>query len=273
MRPAAALFAALLLAAPLPAAEDGPIKVLLICGGCCHNYAKQSADLKAGIEGRIDAEVTVVMTDDKTTKAKFDLYQQKDRWAEGYDVVLHDECSANVTDKAYVDRILAEHRRGVPAVNLHCAMHCYRWGDYRQPVKDGADNAGWYEMLGIQSSGHGPKAPIDVSFTGEVKPVSGGLANWTTTTDELYNNVRVFEGVTPVAMGRQRQPPTKQEREADPDAEGRTETAVVAWTYHYGPQKTRVFCTTMGHTDEVVASEEYLDLVARGVAWAAGRAD
>lgn len=264
--------AALLLTPSAEADDRPPIRVLLIAGGCCHNYAKQSADLKDGIESRVDAEVTVVLDDETTTKTRFDIYRE-DRWAEGYDVVLHDECAADVTDRAYVDRILAEHRRGVPVVALHCAMHSYRWGDYRQPVEDGADNAAWYEMLGVQSSGHGPKAPIDVSYTGEAAAVSEGLENFRTTTDELYNNVRVFEGVTPVAIGRQERPPTRKRLAADPNAAPTVEKAVVAWTHEYGPKNARVFCVTLGHTDAVVESGPYLDLVARGVAWAAGRSE
>ena len=266
---ATAVLAALMVS-PAGADERPPIRVLLIAGGCCHNYARQTADLKAGIESRINAEVTVVLDDETTTRTRFDLYTN-DRWAEGYDVVLHDECSADVTDKAYVQRILAEHRRGVPCVNLHCAMHSYRWGDYRRPVEDGADNAAWYEMLGIQSSGHGPKAAVSVSFTGEVPAVSGGLDNWTTSTDELYNNLRVFDGVTPVAMGEQLQPPSRAALKQNPDAPPQLETAIVAWTHTYGPKNARVFCLTLGHTDAVVESQEYLDLVARGVAWAAGQ--
>ena len=61
--------------------------------------------------------------------------------------MIHDECSASVTDPVYVKRILDAHRKGVPAVNLHCAMHSYRWGNIQEPVAAGADNAGWFEML------------------------------------------------------------------------------------------------------------------------------
>jgi len=42
------------------AKKASPLKVLLIAGGCCHDYATQSRLLKAGIEGRINAKVTVV---------------------------------------------------------------------------------------------------------------------------------------------------------------------------------------------------------------------
>lgn len=249
--------------------KTDPIRVLLIAGGCCHDYAKQSAVLKAGVEERIHAEVTVIYSENRSTETTFEHYNDPN-WADGYDVILHDECSANVTDKPYIDRILAAHKNGVPAVNIHCAMHCYRW-DFRAPVEKGADNAGWYEFLGIQSTGHGPKAPIDVTYVAKAAhPIAKGLDNWTTTTDELYNNVQVFENMKPIAMGRQIQPPSKKALKADPNAKGKEETAVLAWTNVYGPKKTKVFCVTLGHTDEVVENPNYIDLISRGLLWTTG---
>ena len=51
------LVIALVAAAAAPAAE--PLEVLLVAGGCCHDYATQTKILKAGIEERVRAEVTV----------------------------------------------------------------------------------------------------------------------------------------------------------------------------------------------------------------------
>ena len=135
------------------------LRVLIVAGGCCHEYDKQHIVLKEGIESRINAIVDVAYNPDKTTKATFEIYKAKD-WAKDFDVIIHDECSADITDPAYVGAILDAHKAGKPAVNLHCAMHSYRWGNFREPVKAGADNAGWYEMIGLQSTGHGPQQPI-----------------------------------------------------------------------------------------------------------------
>jgi type 1 glutamine amidotransferase len=46
---------------------------------------------------------------------------------------------------------------------------------------------------------------------------------------------------------------------------------VVVWTNEYGPKKTRVFSTSIGHNTATVADERYLDLVTRGVLWATGK--
>jgi type 1 glutamine amidotransferase len=249
------------------AGRAGPLKVLVVAGGCCHDYETQTKLLKEGIERSIHAEVTVVLNPSKGTDTTFEIYESDD-WAAGYDVVLHDECSASVTDRPYVDRILAAHKSGVPAVNLHCAMHSYRWGDFREPVKLGADNSGWYEMIGIQSTGHGPQSPIDVSYVAENHPVTKGLQGWKTINEELYNNVRVFGGTEVLASGTQLQQPRKKDLNQDPNAKARQAEAVVVWTNQYGPKKTKIFSTTLGHNNETVGDARYMKLITRGILWA-----
>jgi type 1 glutamine amidotransferase len=266
------LGAALLAAVSAPAADAAkPLRVLLVAGGCCHDYATQTRILEKGIEARVRADVEVVFNPDKSTKATFEIYGNPD-WASGYDVVIHDECSADVTDPAYVERILAAHRRGTPAVNLHCAMHSYRWGDFRQAVATGADNGGWFEMLGLQSTGHGPQQPIEIVFADRAHPVVQSLTDWKTVNEELYNNIQVLPTAKVLATGRQLVPPKpKKDEPADPAAKPTEASAVVVWTNEYGPNKTRVFSTTLGHNNDTVADDRYLDLVTRGLLWAAGK--
>jgi type 1 glutamine amidotransferase len=258
--------------APLAVADDpAPLRVLLVAGGCCHDYATQTRLLKEGIEQRTRAAVEIVYNPDRSTKATFPIYEQDD-WAKGYDVVIHDECSADVTDRAYVGRILQAHRDGVPAVNLHCAMHSYRWADFRQPVPIGNDNAGWYEMLGLQSTSHGPQSPIDVTYADPTHPIVRGLGSWRTIDEELYNNVRLFPQARALATGRQLQMPRRPKNAPpDPNAKPTEADAVVAWVNEYGPRKTRIFSTTLGHNNDTVADPRYLDLVTRGLLWAAGK--
>jgi type 1 glutamine amidotransferase len=237
-----------------------PLKALLVIGGCCHDYKLQQTILKSGLEERLNMVVDVEYSPEKGTKGKFPVYEKKD-WSAGYDVVIHDECSADVTDPAYVKGILDAHANGVPAVNLHCAMHSYRWGNYRDAVTPGADNAGWFEMIGLQSTGHGPQLPIDIDVD-EAHPINKGIADWTTGKEELYNNVSILGGKS-IAKGKQ----------VSKDKEGKdkvTET-VVAWTNEYGPKKTRVFSTTIGHNNETVSDDRYLNFISRGILWATGK--
>ena len=252
---------------PSLSAEQKPLRVLVVAGGCCHDYATQKEVLKKGIEARVNATVEVAYDPTKSTKPLFELFKSPD-WGKNFDVVVHDECAADITDQAYVANIVNAHKNGLPAVNLHCAMHSYRWGNYREPVKAGADNASWYEMLGLQSTGHGPQQPIAITFTDKSHPITTGLADWTTVNEELYNNVQVL-GAKTLATGLQKVPEKKDKKgKVTPASEA---NAIVAWTNEFGPKKTRIFSTTIGHNNATVEDARYLDLVARAVLWSAGK--
>ena len=243
------------------AAAEKPIKILLLTGGCCHDYAKQKDILKRGIEARINAVVDQIHTDNSSTRPPLAILGNPD-YAKGYDLVIHDECGADISDPATVQAVLKPHRDGTPGVNLHCAMHCYRIGNPNDPVTLGTPHGYWFEYLGLQSSGHGAQKPISITFTNTANPVVKGLKNWTTINEELYNNIHIFEGATPLARGAQ-VVPTR-------NGGSRTNNFVVAWTNEYGPKKTRVFSTTIGHNNATVSDARYLDLIARGVLWATG---
>jgi type 1 glutamine amidotransferase len=244
-------------------AEQKPLRVLVVAGGCCHDYANQKEFLKKGIEARVNATVEVAYDPTKTTKPLFELFKNPD-WGKNYDVVVHDECAADITDQAYVANIVNAHKNGLPAVNLHCAMHSYRWGNYKEPVKAGADNASWFEMLGLQSTGHGPQQPIAITFTDKDSPIVKGLADWTTVNEELDNNVQILTAKT-LAQGTQKVPERKDKKGKVTPAQ--EVTAVVVWTNEFGPKKTRIFSTTIGHNNATVEDARYLDLVARGLLW------
>jgi len=249
------------------AAEQKPLRVLVVAGGCCHDYATQKEVLKKGIEARVNAVVEVAYDPTKSTKPLFELFKSPD-WGKNFDVVVHDECAADITDQAYVANIVNAHKNGLPAVNLHCAMHSYRWGNFKEPVKAGADNASWYEMLGLQSTGHGPQQPIAITFTDKSHPVTTGLADWTTINEELYNNVQIL-GAKTLATGLQKVPEKKDKKgKVTPASEA---NAIVVWTNEFGPKKTRIFSTTIGHNNATVEDARYLDLVARAVLWSAGK--
>src|SRR6187455_1377772 len=104
-----------------PAAEaPKPLKVLLITGGCCHDYKKQKDILKKGLEERANLVVDQMHTDDGSTKPPLPLYGNPD-YAKGYDLVIHDECAADIKDPKVIEGVLKPHHDGIPGVNLHCA--------------------------------------------------------------------------------------------------------------------------------------------------------
>ena len=99
------------LATPTIADEVKPLRVLVVAGGCCHDYANQKEILKKGIEARLNAKVEMAYDATKGTKPVFEIYK-KDGWYKDFDVVVHDECAADITDPTYVENILKAHREG-----------------------------------------------------------------------------------------------------------------------------------------------------------------
>ncbi|MFM7604973.1 MAG: hypothetical protein ACKO8Z_07205, partial [Prosthecobacter sp.] len=57
------------------------------------------------------------------------------------------------------------------------------------------------------------------------------------------------------------------------DAKPSEANAVVAWTNEYGPNKTKIFSTTIGHNTATVSDARYLDLITRGLLWTTGHLD
>ena len=265
----AAFASALVLASILsplssPAADaPKPLRALLLTGGCCHDYAKQKDILKAGLEARANIVVDQIHTDDKSTKPPLAHFGDAD-YAKGYDIVIHDECAADLNDPVKIQAVLAPHKAGIPGVNLHCAVHSYRIGSPGQATEPGSERAGWFDYLGLQSSGHGPQQPIAIKHVDKTHPVTRGMDDWMTINEELYNNIRIRDTATPLARGTQL---LKQKEGPDKATE-----YVVTWVNQY-QGKTRVFTTTIGHNNNTVADAKYLDLVTRGVLWATDKLD
>lgn len=233
-------------------AETKPLKALLLTGGCCHDYSAQKDILKKGIEARANIIVDQIHTDNGTAKPDLAIYGIPE-YADGYDVVIHDECAARISDDEIIKGVIAPHKAGTPGVALHCAMHSYRMGNPSKEITDiNAPFAQWFEFLGLQSSGHGPKLPVEIIYTDKTHPITMPLEDWTTGDEELYNNHKIFDTAKPLSTGKQA-----------------GEEAVITWTNDY--HGTRVFGTTMGHFNETVADDRYLDLVTRGVLWACGK--
>jgi hypothetical protein len=246
-------------------AEQKPLRVLVVAGGCCHDYANQKDILKKGIEARLNATVEVAYVDikakdfkGKATQPIFEVYKNAD-WAKNFDVVIHDECAASINDEEVIRGVLKPHIDGIPGLNLHCAMHCYRIGSANEPAEFGTPHGLWFEYLGLQSSGHGPQEPISISHLDKEDALSKNLPDWTTIKEELYNNVKVFDTAKPVTKGKQ--------LVKNKDGTEKEMEFVTAWTNLY-KGKTRVFSNTIGHNNDTVSDERYLNFVARGALWA-----
>ena len=194
----AALTGLALVIGPASAEDEKPIRALLVIGGCCHDYAKQKEILTKGIADRANVEWVIAYDDDKGTKHLNPIYEKED-WAKGFDVVMHDECCSDVKDLKIIERILKPHREGLPGVVIHCGMHCYRSEGFPKITTP------WFEFTGLASTGHGPQAPIALSFVEKANPITKGMTSWTTVNEELYNNFtgKLLETAEPLIRGKQ----------------------------------------------------------------------
>jgi type 1 glutamine amidotransferase len=271
------------------AEDDKPIRALFICGGCCHDYAKQKDIITQGISGRANVVWTIAFDPDRGSTHLNPIYENPD-WARDFDVVVHDECTAafsqynekkakdpkdadavakenaDAKEKAKKEQdvveniILKAHKAGLPAVILHCGMHCYRSEGWPKTVTP------WFEFTGLQTTGHGAQLPIELTYTDKENAITKGLGDWTTIKEELYNNIagKVLDTAHPLAHG-------KQISKGKDGKESVTETVVV-WTNIYNG-KTKVFATTIGHNNETCGDPRYLDLVTRGLLWSVDKLD
>lgn len=227
-----------------------PLKVLLVTGGCCHDYETQKLILQEGLSSRANVDVTVFHEEGPEGKKDrthhLSLYKNKD-WAKGYDVVVHNECFGAVTDDAFIEGIAKPHFDGVPAVMLHCSAHSYR----------AAKTDEWRKAVGQTSMKHEKGTDLTIKNTAPDHPIMKGFPKeWVSPKDELYINLKLWENFKPLATSYGVE--TKQEH-------------AVIWTNQYG--KGRVFGTTLGHGNETVSDPVYLDLVTRGLLWTTGHLD
>lgn len=222
-----------------------PIRVLLITGGCCHDYPFQTAAMqKAAVDRGVAMEWKVVNEGGTGTEATIDLYKDPD-WAKDFDVVIHNECFANTKEEAYIQSITNVHKAGANAVVIHCAMHTYR----AAKIDD------WRELLGVTSRKHEHKSEYVVRNAKPEHPAMKDFPQeWTTPSDELY----VIEKVWPDT-----------EVLATSISEKTEEMHPVIWAHKYG--KARVFGTTFGHSNETFEDKVFLDTVINGIQWSAGR--
>jgi type 1 glutamine amidotransferase len=230
-----------------PAADPAPakpLKVLMVTGGCCHDYESQKMILAEGLSTRANVEFTIVHEGGDKRDHLVSIYQNPE-WAKGYDVVLHNECFGAVTDVAFVERIAKPHHDGVPGVMLHCSTHSYR----------AAKTDEWRKCVGQTSMSHEKNRDLLVKNIKPKHPVMKGFPmEWLDAKDELYKNEKLWDNFEPLAKA---------------FGEDTQKDHFLVWVNTYG--KGKIFGTTMGHNNSTMSDPVFLDLVARGLLWSCGK--
>ena len=221
------------------------INALIVSGGCCHDYPGEAKILMDAVNRVLPVDWTAVVQGGSGTRGRMPVYASAD-WAKGFDIVVHNECLADVDDPAYIRRITAAHRSGPPAIVIHCAMHSYRAATFDD----------WREFLGVTSRRHTKpfNIPVKIVAAGHAA-MAGFKADWVTPVDELYVIDKIWPNTTALASA--------------VSPEDNKEYPLI-WASEYGG-KTRVFGTTLGHGADTWADPVFQDLLVRGFKWATNR--
>ena len=243
------LLVALAASVPFSRADDDivkPIKALLITGGGFHDYTHQKTILTEGISARANVQWTIFQ-EDGDTHHQLSIYRLPNWW-KGYDIVVHNECFADINDAAFVDQALAAVRGGVPAIVVHCTLHTFRSLPTNQ----------WREFIGLSSDHHGAQRPIHAEVLLANDPIMAGFPpNWMTGPEELYAIAQTFPNTTVLAQAY-----STEEKKEEP----------IIWINLYGG-RTRVFGTSLAHSNTTMAEPVYLSLLSRGLLWACDKLD
>ncbi len=111
----------------------------------------------------------------------------------------------------------------------------------------------WSDICGIQDRSfvHHPDETVRIDVAAPGHPITPEPASWTIV-DETYTMDEPAEGSNILLTT------------ANPRS-----MAAIAWTRQYG--QSRVFCFQSGHDNRVFADPGFRTIVARGIAWSAGR--
>src|SRR4051812_1267066 len=89
-----------------PAAPQPRINALIVSGGCCHDYSGEARVLMDAVGRVLPVDWTAVVQGGTGTRGSMPVYAAAD-WAKRFDIVVHNECLADVDDPAYIRKITA----------------------------------------------------------------------------------------------------------------------------------------------------------------------
>ena len=220
------------------------VNALVISGGGFHDYPLQAKVLVDSVSRVLPVDWTVAIQGGRVRPEK--TSPPEPRLGQGFDIVVHNQCFADTTDEALIQRITSAQRGGPPAIVIHCAMHTYRAST--------ADT--WREFLGVTTKRHTKAHNISGQGRGQGPPDHEGLQgkDWVTPVDELY----VIDKFWPNSQALATAVSPEDQKEYP-----------LAWVSDYGGS--RVFGTTIGHGNDTWNDPVFQDLLGRAFKWALKR--
>lgn len=246
----------LLVLLPLLAADEPPLRVLILAGNDAHkwhNWEKTTPAIKVALQG--DPRVSVEVAYDIEELGKRDL-SRYGAIVQNY-VNWHDPKGLSAQSRAAFVKYLND---GGGLVVVHFANGAFHpslpkagegdWPEYRQIVRRVWDHEA---KPGKPASGHDVFGKFTVRITEAAHPITQGLKAFDVT-DELYFQQHGDAAIEPLLAAE-----SKVTKKLEP----------LAWVSTYG--KGRVFQTLLGHSEKTYDTEEPRELLRRAVVWAANR--
>jgi FAD/FMN-containing dehydrogenase len=249
--------------------EPRPIQALYITNysNRWHDYIAQKDALMNGIVRYINIEFDLVGKDPDDSLSLMDIPD----FGVGYDVIIYNMCFADDFDTARINNIISQTRDlGIPSVLLHCTMHSFQQSSPSYPehqlellaaewdwrdMNPKTEFPYWWRFTGVDTLKHDWPRSVTAIRTERDHPVTTSLPEQITfRKDELYQNIQVMEGVTPLY--------TAYSRQSNRDH-------LVAWTHTVGAGQ--VFATTLGHDLNTMENPAYHELIANGIAHVTGK--
>ncbi|NND99099.1 MAG: ThuA domain-containing protein [Pirellulaceae bacterium] len=225
------------------------VRALMVCGGCCHDYANQKRIISDGLSESVGSIQWTLLEYGSEREIQPDIYKSG-QWINDFDIVVHNECFGGVTDGDFVQGIVDAHtEHKIPAIVIHCSMHSYR----KAPTADA-----WRSLLGVTSMRHEKKKhPLTVVATddGQSDPILASMnGDWQTANGELYIIEKVWPQTKVLA--------TVYSEETKKDEP-------VIWKNEI--KGVRVFGISLGHHNETMQDPQWQSIMAAGWKWSLGQ--
>jgi hypothetical protein len=207
-----------------------PIKVIYLTSpGIYHDYALQTDAITSAIASRVNVTFDISLAE----KARW----KNTDYARGYDLIIYNICDADNTDSAQIANMRRQSEElKIPAMLIHCSMHSFRTTDEWWPLYDLKTVA--HEAIDAMPQQHAAAHPILMDIP----------KDWSLESDELYINL-AFDAepllTSPADNG---------------------EAHVTAWTSN--ANGTRIFGTTLGHSEETIGDPVFQQLLGNALLWA-----
>jgi uncharacterized protein len=240
--------AGILVAPATAGADNNPVRILFVTGGGFHDFATQEGILTEGLRkrfGEANIEFTVDHEAGKDPTFVPQRFSDPD-FVKGYDLVLYNMGLSREQKPETAQAIIDSHvKHGVPAALIHGSTHSYRH----------TGNRNWFAFLGARSMSHERHRAFTNEVLVDAHPVMRDFPNpWAQEKGELYIISEVFPTATVLARAMGTSPARYQP---------------TIWVNEY--KGVRVFVTTIGHHNETMSSDVYLNLIYNGMKWAMDR--